>query len=215
MKYLLTLTGILIAALLWAEPGVQAKETIYIGVQGCTQACHKKDDDGDQRSVWRKSKHSLAYKTLGSPEATRVAKQVGLSGPPEKAEACLICHTTGYGTDAKQFRKSFKLQDGVQCEACHGPGDRYRLKKVMIKILKERGVDRKGTSATAQVAGLTYPTENTCKTCHVPEITQSGKTYKNANYKAFDFQKALGDIKHLVPQERRKLVVSGGVSDED
>ena len=215
MKYLLTFTGILIVAHLWVDPVAVAKDTIYIGVGGCTQACHKKEEDGDQRSVWRKSQHSLAYKTLGSPEAVRVAKAVGVSGSPEKAEACLVCHSTGYGTDPQGFRKSFKTEDGVQCEACHGPGDRYRIKKVMIKILKERGVNRKCTSVTAQEAGLTFPTEQTCKSCHVPEITRDGKKFKNADYKAFDFQKAFDEVKHRVPQERRELVVSGGVSDED
>jgi len=215
MKYLLTLAGILIAASLWADPVAQAKDTIYIGVEGCTHACHKKEDDGDQRSVWRKSKHSLAYKDLLGPEAKLAAKEVGLSGPPEKAEACLVCHSTGYGAAPEALRKSFKLEDGVQCEACHGPGDRYRTKKVMMKILRERGVERKGKSATALETGLTFPADTNCKSCHVPEISVGGKTYKNPNYKAFNFDKAFEEMKHRVPDARRKLDMTGNVSDEE
>ena len=215
MKCMLALTGMLIIALLQVGPDIQAKDVLYIGANGCTKACHKKEIDGDQRSVWRKSKHAEAFKTLGTEEAKKRAKEVGVSGSPEKARECLFCHTTGYGADAKMFKKGFKVEDGVQCEACHGAGDNYRKKKLMIKILGERGTDRKGKSPTAQENGLSFPDEETCKKCHVPEITVDGKIFKNPSHEDFNFKKDFEKMKHQVPDARRKSIAKGEIEEEE
>ena len=31
------------------------------------------------------------------------------------------CHVTAHGVDEKLIKRGFKIEDGVQCETCHGP----------------------------------------------------------------------------------------------
>lgn len=180
-------------------PQVEAKSFKYIGVKKCSK-CHKKKKQGEQFKIWQKSKHSKAFETLASDKAKKKAAELGVSGSPQKAEACLVCHTTGYGQPASMFGKRFKVSDGVQCETCHGAGSGYKKKKIMKKIYKEHGPDKKGDSPTAKETGLLVPDENTCKGCHVKEITRNGKTFKNPSYKDFDFAKKAKKIEHPVPK---------------
>src|SRR3972149_1841440 len=175
MKSLMVLAGAVLLALLWSAPALQAKDPKYVGIAGCTSKCHKKEADGDQRSVWEKSKHAKAYQNLGSKEAKERAQKAGVTTDPQKTEACLVCHTTGYGLDKSRFDKKFKMEDGVQCESCHGAGDDFKKKKTMIQITRERGPDGKGESAMAKKFGLTFPDEKSCKQCHAPEGTFNGK----------------------------------------
>ena len=60
---------------------------------------------------------------------------------------CNACHTTGVGTRRR----------GVQCEACHGPGENYWPAEVMIDPDK------------ASMAGLVQPTPAVCHRCHDTE----------------------------------------------
>lgn len=200
MRTLLAVVGVLLAAafLVSTAPQVQAKEAEYVGVKECAK-CHKKEKEGEQFPIWEKTDHAKAYKTLGTPKAKEAAQKIGFSGDPQKSEACLVCHTTGHGLPDSRFEKKFAMEDGVQCEACHGPGSEYKSKKTMKAIAEERGPDGKGNSATAKKTGLVIPDEKTCKECHSPERTFNGKTYKNPSYKDFDFKKNYEKIKHPIP----------------
>jgi len=200
MKQFLAVIGMLLAAafLVTGAPQVQAKDADYVGVKACGK-CHKKDKDGEQLGIWEKSDHAKAYETLGTPKAKEAAQKVGVSGDPQKSEACLVCHTTGHGAPESRFDKKFSMGDGVQCEGCHGPGSEYKSKKTMKQIADERGPDKKAASPTAKKVGLIIPDENTCKTCHSPERTFNGKTYKNPSFKEFDFKKNWDKIKHPIP----------------
>ena len=191
------LLGVALAVLPFA---VQASEPKFIGVKSCSK-CHKKKKQGNQLAIWKKSDHSSAYQTLGGDKAKEKAKELGVSGDPQKAEACLVCHTTGFGADPARFKKKFKMEQGVQCEACHGAGDKYRKKKTMKKIYKERGAGRDGDSPTAKKTGLIFPDENSCKRCHTKEIKWQGKTFKNPSYKDFDFKERAKKIEHPVPKK--------------
>ena len=201
MRVLLVVLSVTIASAWFGALPATAKDAEFAGINGCTKSCHKKDDDGDQKSLWQKSDHAKAFKTLGTPKAKEAAVKVGFSGNPQEAADCLLCHTTGYGEPASRFDKKFDMKDGVQCEACHGAGENYRKKKTMKAIYDERGPDRKGKSKTAMETGLITPTEKECKICHAPERTFNGKTYKNPSYKDFDFDKKFEKIKHPVPKK--------------
>ena len=199
MRPLLLLSFSALVLVTWGASAAAAPKANYIGVDGCTRACHKVERDGDQRSVWLKSKHAKAFNSLGSAEAKQKAAQLGVAGDPQQAEACLVCHTTGFGEPSDRFDKKFNIADGVQCEACHGPGENYRKKATMKKMNDERGPDRKGVSATAKEFGLIYPTDKDCKRCHVPEIDLNGKVFKNPTHKDFDFKKYFDKMKHPIP----------------
>ncbi len=72
---------------------------------------------------------------------------------------------------------SAKLE-GVQCEVCHGPGEKYKD----VKIMKDK--------ALAVQNGLIVPDEKTCLSCH---NNKAAPTFKEG---AWDYNKYYGEIKH-------------------
>lgn len=157
----------------------------YIGVKKC-RMCHMSDKKGDQFAAWKKGPHSKAFETLGGAEAKKIAEEKGL-GDPQKAPECLKCHVTGYNTEACEAPKKVKMEDGVGCESCHGPGSAYWKKKVMEDLTKGK---IKGSSV-----GLVEPDEKLCVTCHNEE---------SPTYKEFKFKEFYDKIAHPMPEEYLK-----------
>jgi hypothetical protein len=102
----------------------------YEGAEACGM-CHKTEKQGSQLSIWQNSSHSKAYETLKSEEANKIANDKGFETAAAETPECLKCHASGYNIDAKLLGKKFKMEDGVQCETCHGPGSDYKAMKVM------------------------------------------------------------------------------------
>ena len=140
----------------------------YIGTNSCAKMCHKSDKQGNQLKIWEESSHSKAYKTLLTPEADKVSKELGKGDKASESEFCLKCHTTGFGADASLFEEKFSKEDGVQCEACHGAGSEYKS----MKIMKDKQEAIKN--------GLKVYTDHGefCKTCHNSE----SPTFKDFNF---------------------------------
>jgi hypothetical protein len=92
---------------------------MYVGMEKCASACHNSKDMGFQYDIVRKSSHANAYKALTSGKAIRIAKSAGLAETAHENTVCLKCHTTGGGLDSTFFAATFKIEDGVTCEACH------------------------------------------------------------------------------------------------
>ncbi len=158
-----------------SSPTVDAK---YIGAKKCGM-CHKAKT-GDQLGIWEKSLHAKAYKTLQSDAAKAIVKEKGLGEDATKVAECLACHVTGAGKDASKFEKSFSIEEGVSCEACHGAGSEYKSKKIMED------------HAASVANGMTeYKTEADieaqCKTCH---------NEKSPTFKGFKFKEAWAKIAH-------------------
>jgi len=154
----LILLAVLLSALVtfWALLMVaeETKEEVkhdFVGVKKC-KACHKA-----QYKTWLETGH---------------AKTDLLTDEEKKKAECLSCHVTG--TTAKD-----SLLEGVQCEACHGPGSDY--KSLKIKSKKKWKADPEAAKTAAIEAGLIYPTKEDCKRCHKKE--------GNPNFKPFDFAK--------------------------
>jgi len=73
---------------------------------------------------------------------------------PTTDTRCLLCHVTGSQDDEALFEPSYRPQEGVSCEACHGPGSNYATTEAMTD--REAFLD----------AGGQIPDEATCGTCH-------------------------------------------------
>lgn len=127
----------------------------YVSVDLC-KICHKKKELGDQYDVWANTHHSKAFYTLGTPEARAIADNLGIDDPQQSGK-CLRCHSTCHVFTGEKIATDLRLEDGVQCESCHGAGEEYSYKKVMENIEE------------ARVNGLIMPTEETCRKCHNPE----------------------------------------------
>ncbi|MGC8917014.1 MAG: multiheme c-type cytochrome [Thermoanaerobaculum sp.] len=100
------------------------QQPTYVGVEKC-RPCHRPEFE-----TWSQSPHA---------EATKTAK-----ASADFQASCLACHAT----------TSDGALEGVQCEACHGPGSNYWPIPVMVH--KEKAV----------AAGLVLPSHGMCSRCH-------------------------------------------------
>jgi Cytochrome c554 and c-prime len=71
----------------------------------------------------RNDRHAHAYETLLSERSTAIARKLGLAEPPQQAGVCLACHA--HNVPPARRTSGFVLGDGVGCEACHGPAERW------------------------------------------------------------------------------------------
>lgn len=134
----------------------------YIGAQKC-KMCHKGPKKGEVFEKWEKGPHVKAFETL---------KAKGEDKNPQ----CLECHVTGFNAGGyKVGDANAALFEGVQCEACHGPGSAYKS----LTIMKDK--------AKSIENGLVEQNENVCKKCH---------NEKSPTFKGFDFAKYSATISH-------------------
>jgi len=181
-------------AMMWllagpAFAGSPAGEHKYGGVKKC-RSCHKKESIGNQYGSWEKTSHAKAFKTLSSDQAKEWADEAGVADPTTD-EACVKCHVTAYGVPAERLGMKFKIENGVQCEACHGAGTDYRKKKIMI----DRDV--------AVEKGLVLQSADVCTTCHndeSPAWDPEKYTLADGTKSGFDYDKAVTEIAHPVPE---------------
>jgi len=152
------------------------------GVATC-KACHLTKKSGAQYKIWQDSPHAKAFETLKSEAAMKVAKKQGIEDPT-KADACLKCHVTAHGVPAERKGSRLTMEEGVSCEACHGPGSEYKGRKVM-KDIYEGKVD-------GAKYGLVKQTKEVCITCHNEE---------SPTFKGFDYAEYKKKIAHPVPEK--------------
>ncbi len=168
----------------------------YIGVKPCG-ICHKSKKQGEQLAIWQKSRHAKAYKTLLTKEAKKVATELGLKKPPEQSPECLRCHATGWDVKkeerTKLLKPRFKVEDGVQCETCHGPGEKYKK----LSVMKDRKLAVKN--------GMIFGDKKSCLKCHnksAPSWNPERFTTKDGKKVGFDYETCWNLIKHPVPKKK-------------
>lgn len=153
----------------------------YIGVEKCAKLCHRGEKKGSQLETWENNTHSKSFVTLATPYAKELLKKHGVTeGDPQKSEICLQCHSTGYGLDKSNFDKTFKIEEGVTCEACHGPGSVYKSLSIMKD--KEKFLANGGIIST----------EKECLKCH---------NNKGHEVYPFNFEERSKKIAHLIPKK--------------
>jgi len=162
----------------WAGGGAD-KNHVYVGARVCA-TCHQNESMGHQFSKWLASKHAGAYAILAKPEARKIADLSGIPREPQEAPMCLGCHATGAHAEDWEKDNTFYVEDGVQCERCHGPGSEYMDAAVMT--------DRD----TAVKAGLMIPKMLDCLGCH--EV--KGSHVAVHKLPKIDMEKAWRDIAH-------------------
>lgn len=171
--------SVCLPSMLFAQPADK-----YVGVDKC-KLCHKSESRGNQYGNWQNSLHSKAYGILANSKAKWLAEAAGIIDDPQKSEKCLKCHTTAFGVTADMIEEgsSLRMEDGIQCETCHGPGAKYWS----IDTMKDK------TKAIAN--GLNaYVKEEICVKCHNSESpTCPGQ---------FDFEKMREKISHLNPKNK-------------
>ena len=156
----------------------------YVGANKC-KTCHKAEKNGAQFEKWSKGKHSKAYEALKSDSAKKKAEVAGVKDPLTD-EKCLSCHTTA--SSAKNKAASYKVEEGVSCEACHGPGSMYKKSSIMKE--RKKSVD----------AGMVDKIdEKVCANCHK-------KDTPGHEGKFTTFEKEFAKIAHPVPAENDRRI---------
>ncbi len=168
MKYLKLMFVLGFALAISSTSFAQSK---YIGANGC-KMCHNKPEKGAQYTVWQKSAHSQAYAKLDDAG--------------KKNAECLKCHSTAGGCD-KSLLASIKVEEGVSCESCHGPGSLYKTASVMKN--KEQALAK----------GMVVPTEATCKVCHAGKKPEGHAAAK----KPWNFAEFKKTIAHPDPTAKK------------
>jgi hypothetical protein len=108
----------------------------------------------------RVDKHATrAFQVLSNERSRRIATNLGLKQPATEAKVCVDCH--GHAPPAAARGERFKHQDGIQCEACHGPAEGWIQSHVAS-----------GATHRDNVAKGMYPTSDPvalarlCLSCH-------------------------------------------------
>ena len=168
-----------------AAPGrTQAKkQPVYVGAHACAQ-CHEGKHAGNQYSHWLMSAHAKAWASLAKPEAKEMARLSGITDVPEQSPICLGCHATAAETEAWERDADFRLEDGVQCEKCHGPGSEYMDPDVMRD------------PEAAKRAGLRRFTKRDCAVCHYVK----GSHVAVHNKPQLDVDDAWMRLSHPIPE---------------
>jgi cytochrome c554/c'-like protein len=80
----------------------------------------------NEYSTWvTQDRHANAYQVLFSNRSRRMATLLSGGNVPAHRDArCLACHSTT-GTDPLATTPEVVRQDGVGCESCHGPAERW------------------------------------------------------------------------------------------
>jgi disulfide oxidoreductase YuzD len=152
--------------------GRRLPEYRYVGSQVCAK-CHVAEPSGRQSLQWMRSAHARAYWELKTDWARFLASSRGEYHDIEDPSAewrCLKCHVTGAQDQDALPATTLRKEEGVGCEACHGPGSAYVDPRVMA--------DREAFLAH----GGRIPDEATCLACHQDE--------------GFVFQERLREIAH-------------------
>ncbi|MCO6439097.1 MAG: beta-propeller fold lactonase family protein [Phycisphaerae bacterium] len=145
----------------FSPPDVSEELPRFVGPNICIE-CHSNGASASPCAMDPIAGHRDAYAALSKPEARHIAALCGVGDAPRKARLCLGCHSTGADEGPRWHMSGFRPEDGVQCEACHGPGsvhiERRRLGHSLSSepTWMDRAVDvRRGDRMD-------------CDTCHRP-----------------------------------------------
>jgi hypothetical protein len=168
----------------------------FIGAAKCKN-CHGSPKSGDPYSRWKEEKHSQAFARLASPEAKKLGQEKGVDDP-QKSEQCVRCHVTAFKEPDERLLKGFDRHDGVQCESCHGPGEKH-LKARMAAAAEtgsEEGFGDEEPALQEIPKGeiVSRPSLSTCLECHNDQ---------SPSFRPFCFKKRLADIAHFDPRKNR------------
>ena len=144
-------------------------KSMNLGVVNCASSlCHGSASPWKDANIlqneyitWsRVDKHATrAYPVLFNDRSQRIARNLGLKEPAHEAKLCLDCHA--YAPPAAFRGERFKVADGVSCEACHGPAEKWIQSHVAP-----------GATHADNVAHGLYPTNEPiaqarlCLSCH-------------------------------------------------
>ena len=131
-------------------------ERAFVGSRRCA-SCHSGGPGGAPYVTWMASRHALAYWRLATDWAHFLAarrEEYRDIEKPIEDERCLACHTADGHSSSLAKEETYRDDEGVGCEACHGPGSLYLDAEVMADRIR------------FLARGGRLPDEGVCTTCH-------------------------------------------------
>ncbi len=115
-----------------AEPPRQdASAFKYAGMARCnTKDCHGSDVPKgspalNEYNLWKGADpHSRAFTTLYKAPSKAIGQAMGIAKVHESAK-CLSCHSRLVEPEKVMANVKWSLQNGVSCELCHGPSEKW------------------------------------------------------------------------------------------
>jgi hypothetical protein len=99
---------------------------------------------------------------LQSPMAKVIAREAGIKASnPQYSAFCLNCHGTAADVPVEYRSAEFRIEEGVSCEHCHGPGEQYSTQEIMRD--KQKAVSM----------GLRLLSPQDCLNCHKQKPTHA------------------------------------------
>jgi hypothetical protein len=141
---------------------------MFLGASTCAgPACHGRSEPSERArsqqtefSTWStKDKHRTAYEVLANDQSLEIARYLRLADAPQQSARCLNCHSMNV-LDPARRGQDFRLTDGVSCDGCHGPAERWlgsHLNEPYGKSIKKGMVDIRNPLHRAEM----------CLSCHL------------------------------------------------
>lgn len=188
-----TIWALLLAILLAPTHALAAKGK-FMGNETCMD-CHKAIYES-----WEKSKHAKVYDLLKPDVRPKEKKEAGLKPPLDytKDKSCMECHVTGYDQGGFSFDAPKKEWEGIGCEECHGPAEKW------ILVHDKAGIDN--LDRRLKQAGHVNPYEGktVCLRCHghrnSPYRFRSESVHAGRNWK----DKKWAETFHILPEPKKK-----------
>jgi YVTN family beta-propeller protein len=137
----------------WAVSADEPRQTrfpLYVGQAICLE-CHR-STPGAPCTLESIPKHDRTFNLLASEHAGSVAALSGISDRPTESLVCLYCHATAADEGPRWAAGSFSIEDGVQCEACHGAGSLH------VDAARSNGADPRSLIGSGD--------RDDCESCH-------------------------------------------------
>lgn len=151
-----------------------AKPGLYLGVATCANSgCHGSTQplnasrvlQNEYYSWLNRDRHAQAYNVLFNDRSARIARNMRLKGKAYREKVCLDCHSTS--VTPAMTAGHVDLEDGVQCEACHGPASGWRDEHTQAGWTHEQSVARGMIDLRAPIVRA-----DMCLVCHLGDQTR-------------------------------------------
>lgn len=120
----------------------------------------------NEYTTWlREDPHTQAYAVLRNAQSQRIAKNLGLGQPAHEAKVCLDCHS--HNVPVSKQGPRFDKSDGINCEACHGPAEKWIKTHVEPKASHAKNIEN-GLYPTSDP----YDAAKLCTSCHVGDVSR-------------------------------------------
>jgi hypothetical protein len=165
----------------------------YYGSKSC-QTCHAQGEayaiktafelvSMTEFTTWHaQDKHSQAYCVLETPAAEKIGERLGWKEKVTRRRECLSCHAIDVPDDRKADGGLVRLQDGVSCDGCHGPAEKWFAPHTLSSWRKKTGVVKFNEFGMIDVRDPVARSKM-CASCHIGNHEQ-GKVVTHEMYAA-------------------------------